>query len=254
MRRICILLLAVISVHSGQAHARTLRVCADPNRLPYSNRAGEGFENRIARWLGRELHARLQYTWWPQGRGFLRNTLNAGVCDMMIGAPLGLPGVRSTQPYYRSSFAFVSLASRQLRDLESIDDPRLLELAVGVALAGDDGANPAPAHALAARQATHLVGFPLADAVNASLAALRSGSIDVALLWGPSVPPRPGLAVQLVRETADAGLPFAFPIAMGVRAGDEALASELDTIISRRRGELERILNQAQVPRLEDER
>src|SRR5205085_6477250 len=85
-----------------------LRVCADPNNLPFSNQRGEGFENKIAERLARALHADLQYTWWAQRRGFLRNTLAAGACDVVIGVPAGLDAVAHTAPYYRSSYVFVT--------------------------------------------------------------------------------------------------------------------------------------------------
>src|SRR4051794_20325688 len=165
--------------------SRVLRVCADPANLPYSNSRQQGFENRLAKVLADDLHARLAYTWWSQRRGFFRNTLNAGTCDVVVGVPLGIAGVRSTEPYYRSTFALVSRKDHQLADLRSIADPRLRELRIGVSLAGDDGANPAPVHALNRRGiVSNLVGFSLWDeyqrAVPAAVQAVVDGSIDVA--------------------------------------------------------------------------
>ena len=144
------------------ADEKVLRVCADPAGLPYSNDKREGFENRIAEVLAKEMGARLEYTWWAQRRGFFKNTLNAGTCDVVLGVPVGLDMVRTTRPYYRSTFAFVARSDRPLADLRSIDDARLRTLRIGVPLAGDDGANPAPVHALA-RRGIHqsLRGFPL---------------------------------------------------------------------------------------------
>ncbi|HKO46122.1 MAG TPA: quinoprotein dehydrogenase-associated putative ABC transporter substrate-binding protein [Polyangiaceae bacterium] len=244
---------------SAQARsARVLRVCADPANLPYSNSKLKGFENRIATLVANELHARLAYTWWSQRRGFLRQTLQAGVCDVVVGVPLGVPGIRSSRPYYRSTFAFVSRKDHQLGDLRSIDDPRLGRLKIGVSLAGDDGSNPAPVHALNRRgRSGGLVGFPLADeyerAVPAAVAAVIDGSIDVAILWGPvagagaltsAVP----LRVEPLSEERDGDLPFAFSIGMAVRPDDEALARELDHVIRRRGRELTGILRSAGVP------
>ncbi len=83
------------------------RVCADPNNLPFSNRKQEGFENKIAELLARELQSQVAYTWWPQRRGFIRNTLSAGVCDVVMGVPAGYAPVLTTRPYYRSTYVFV---------------------------------------------------------------------------------------------------------------------------------------------------
>ena len=113
-----------------------LRVCSDPNNLPFSNARGEGFENRIAELLARDLGTHVAYTWWAQRRGFLRNTLNAGACDVVIGYPADAEMAQTTAPYYRSSYMFVT--RRGLR-IDSLDDPRLQTLRVGVQLIGDDG-------------------------------------------------------------------------------------------------------------------
>jgi mxaJ protein len=135
---------------SSSPPSRVLRVCADPNNLPYSNRAGEGFENRIAELLAADRHASLDYTWWPQRRGFVRNTLNTGACDVVMGVPAALELTSTTRPYYRSSYMFVSRRDRRL-GLHSFDDPRLRELRIGVQMIGDDFANSPPAHALSSR-------------------------------------------------------------------------------------------------------
>lgn len=131
----------------ADAADRELRVCADPNNLPFSNQQGQGFENRIAELVAEELDARLSYTWWAQRRGFIRNTLNAGACDLVIGVPAGYELVETTAAYYRSAYVYVYRADRGL-DLRSMRDPRLRQLRIGVHLIGDDGANPPPAHAL----------------------------------------------------------------------------------------------------------
>lgn len=131
----------------ASAAERELRVCADPNNLPFSNQERQGFENRIADLVAEALAAELSYTWWAQRRGFIRNTLNAGACDLVIGVPAGYELVETTAAYYRSAYVYVYRADRGL-DLRSMQDPRLRELRIGVHLIGDDGANPPPAHAL----------------------------------------------------------------------------------------------------------
>ena len=128
----------------------TVRVCSDPNNLPFSNGGGEGFENRLADLIARDAGTRVVYTWWAQRRGFLRNTLNAGLCDLVIGYPSGGETVKTTTPYYRSTYVFVTRRSRHLT-IRSFDDPMLRRLKVGVQLVGDDGANTPPAHSLSRR-------------------------------------------------------------------------------------------------------
>ena len=141
---------AVLLVLAGDAEARELRVCADPNNLPFSNQRGEGFENRIAEIVAEELGATVAYTWWAQRRGFVRNTVNAGACDLIPGTVFGADGLRTSRPYYRSSYVFLTRADRG-PDVESLDDPALRTATIGVQLVGDDGSNTPPAHALARR-------------------------------------------------------------------------------------------------------
>src|SRR5881398_3515326 len=98
-----------------------LRVCADPNNLPFSNDRGEGFENRIATLIARDLGEHVEYTWWAQRRGFVRNTLNTGSCDVILGVPAGYGMVRTTRPYYRSTYVFVTRRDRGLH-ITYLDD------------------------------------------------------------------------------------------------------------------------------------
>src|SRR3982751_4470520 len=145
-----LVLLPVVSGFSRTA-AAPLRVCADPNNLPFSNQRREGFENQIAEIVARDLHRRLTYFWLPQRRGFVRNTLEADQCDVVIGVPAESEMLRPTRPYYRSTYVFVSRQDRALH-LRSFDDPRLKTLTIGIQVTGDDYANPPAAQALAARQ------------------------------------------------------------------------------------------------------
>ena len=136
--------------HRSSATLGALRVCADPNNLPFSNQRGEGFENRLASLIARDLHARVEYTWWAQRRGFVRNTLKTGSCDVIMGVPATMDMVLHTAPYYRSTYVFVTRRTRGIV-VRSLDDPVLRRVRVGVQLIGDDGANTPPAHALARR-------------------------------------------------------------------------------------------------------
>jgi mxaJ protein len=245
--------------------ARELRVCADPNNLPFSNRAGQGFENRIAELVARDMGATVRYTWWPQRRGFFRETLRAGKCDVVIGVPTTLELVSPTRPYYRSTYVFISRRDRGLH-LRSLDDPRLKTLRIGVQIAGDDGNNTPPVHALSRRGVVgNLRGYTLFGDYSrpnppaAIVDAVARGEVDVAIVWGP-------LAGYFGRRTPAAMeitpvepqidppfLPFVYDISMGTRRGD-TLRTRLDDIIVRRKAEIDRILREYGVPRVEGRR
>ena len=242
------------------ARARVLRVCSDPNNLPFSNRAGQGFENRIAELIAGEFGVEVRYTWWAQRRGFVRNTLGAEACDLVTGVPAGYELVATTDPYYRSTYVFVT--RRDLTPpLESIDDPRLRRLRIGVHLIGDDYAAPPPVTALARRgiidneRCYSIYGDYREPNPPARLVeAVAKGEVDVALAWGPlggyfadreTVP----LRVTPLRERGDGpGVPFVFAIAMGVRRGDTALLRRVGGVLEQRRGEVRRILERYGVP------
>lgn len=240
-------------------HSRVLRVCADPNNLPFSNAKEEGFENRIAQLVARELRASVQYTWWAQRRGFSRNTLRAGSCDLFVGVPSGFEPVLATRPYYRSTYTFVT--RRNGPRISSLDDPRLRTLRVGVQLVGDDYANTPPAQALAnrgiirnVRGYTVIGNYLQPNPPSRIMHAVVAGEVDVAIVWGPlagwfarraSTPLR---VVPVSPEIDIPYLPFVFDMAMGVRRGDTTFRNTLDTIIGRRQGEIDAILREYGVP------
>src|SRR5579884_1504757 len=150
--------------------ARVIRVCADPNNLPYSNDAREGFENRLAELIAKDLGASLEYFWWPGRKTFIEKTLNQGRCDVVMGVPRDLNSVLTTEPYYRSTYVLVSRKDGA-PVVTSLLDPRLENWRIGVQIVGDDYAPPA--NILARRGLTsHLVGFsPYAEAGDVSPAA-----------------------------------------------------------------------------------
>jgi quinoprotein dehydrogenase-associated probable ABC transporter substrate-binding protein len=242
---------------------RQLRVCADPNNLPFSNQRLEGFENKLAALIARDLNATVVYTWWAQRRGFLRHTLNAAACDVVMGIPRRAEAVLTTRPYYRSSYVFVYRQDAGAL-VRSLDDPVLHTLKIGVQLIGDAAANAPPAHALARRHITHnVVGFSVyGDYAQDNppariIEAVATGAVDVALAWGPLAgyfarsQPVP-LAVVPVLPPFDApALPFVFDIALGVRRGEEAFRAELEEVLQRRRVEIDRLLDAYGVPRVE---
>jgi mxaJ protein len=239
--------------------ARVLRVCSDPNNLPFSNAKQEGFENRIAELLAREMNARLEYTWWAQRRGYVRNSLKAKLCDVMIGVPTGLDMVLTTRPYYRSTYAFVS--RRETPRIESFDDPRLKRLKLGVQIIGDDFANSPPAEALTHRGIVKNVrGYSVIgdyrepNPPSRIVRAVSNGEIDVAVAWGPLAgyfakrSPVPLRVVPVSPQIDVPYLPFVFDIALGVRRGETAFRDSLDGVIMRRQKDIDRILRDYAVP------
>jgi quinoprotein dehydrogenase-associated probable ABC transporter substrate-binding protein len=246
-----------------QSAAGELRVCADPNNLPFSNQAGEGFENKLAEMIAQKLDKKVSYTWWAQRRGFVRHTLKPGACDLVIGVPAHYDLVETTVPYYRSTYVFVTQQARHL-DLASLADARLHNLKIGVHLIGDDGNNPPPAHVLGQEGIIENVrGYPIygdyreANPPARLIDAVADGEIDVAAAWGPlggyfakrsQVP----LAVTPIAD-GDRFAPerFQFDIAMGVRKGNDQLRDQLNAFIAQNRGEITTLLTSYGVPLVE---
>jgi len=238
---------------------RKLRVCADPNNLPFSNDQRAGFENELAELIAAELGAELSYTWAAQRRGFIRNTLNAGLCDAVMGVPSTLNTVLTSRPYYRSSYVF--LFGPTAPRVASLADPALRQARIGVPLVGDDGANPPPVLALYQHGLVGNVrGYPVyGDYRNESpsaeiVRALRRNEIDLAIAWGPLAGyyanrGSPKLAVSpLPRTDAPPGLEFAFDISVAVRKGDDHLLADVNHALDRRRAAIQAVLARYSVP------
>jgi quinoprotein dehydrogenase-associated probable ABC transporter substrate-binding protein len=237
-----------------------LRVCSDPNNLPFSDSLQRGFENRIASMLAADLHARLEYTWWPQRRGFVRNTLNKGECDIVIGVPSGYDMLAATMPYYQSTYVFVTRADGHIHPT-SFDDRALRHARIGIHMMGDDYANSPAAVALMRRGlGTNIHGYMIYGNYDQEsppsrlLDAVVRKDVDVAVAWGPlagyyahrsGVP----LVVTPVSPRIDTPfLPFVYSISMGVRRGDSTHKAFLDSEIERRRGNIRRVLAEYGVP------
>jgi mxaJ protein len=237
-----------------------LKVCADPNNLPFSNADGAGFENKLAEIVAADLGKKVAYTWWAQRRGFVRNTLNAGACDVVMGVPIDYELVETTRPYYRSSYVFVSRADRNL-NVESIKDPRLKDLKIGVHLIGSDGNNTPPGQALGQQNIVQKVaGYMIYGDYSEPnpparlVEAVEKGHIDVAAAWGPlagyaaKLSPVPLTIVPITGAEDFAPLRFQFEIGMGVRKGNHALETRLDDIIARKQPEIRELLESYGVP------
>src|SRR4051812_20446132 len=164
--------------------AAPLKVCADPDNLPFSNRKAEGFDNKIAGLLAQELGRKVEFVWQRGGRGFVRENLNKGICDALVGVPVQFRPVLTTTPYYSSSYVFVTRKDRKLK-LDSFDDPRLRTMKIGVQVLDDDYAPPA--RALSRRQLTpNIMGFDATGEESGEIvSAVARGKIDVAVVWGP---------------------------------------------------------------------
>ncbi len=254
------LCLAVAWATETGGATESFRVCADPNNLPFSNQQQEGFENKIAEVLARGLGQAVAYTWWPQRRGFLRSTLNAGKCDVVMGLPADIDMVLTTQPYYRSVYAFVYPEDAPY-DLSSFDDPVLKDLKIGVHLIGDDYTNSPPAHALSGRGIVdNVVGYSVfgnyADPSPPGkiIEAVATKEIDAAIVWGPiggyfaqqqAVPLR---VVPVSSEAESPSLLLAYDIALGVRKSDAALKNTLNGLLTQHVAEIQQILIDYGVP------
>jgi quinoprotein dehydrogenase-associated probable ABC transporter substrate-binding protein len=264
LRRVAAAFALLIALVPAATRAGTLKICSDPNNLPYSNRAGQGFEDAVARLAARDLGDSLQYTYAIENARFLKRTLGAGKCDVLMGVPVGLEKLSTTRPYYTSSYVFVSRKSSRLR-LASFADPRLRRLKIAVHLIGDD--STPPVLALAREGIVDNVqgfvidsGFDQPNHAARPILAVETGRADVAAVWGPlagyyakrsTVP----LALDRVRDgNRFAPLKFAFPIAIGVRKADEALRLRLDRFLATEQPAIKRILERYGVPVEDSER
>jgi quinoprotein dehydrogenase-associated probable ABC transporter substrate-binding protein len=233
------------------------RVCSDPAAWPASAEDGSGYENRIAELLAGELGRPVEYVWFPMSTGFIRNTLNAAECDVIIGYAQDAEMVLNTNHYMTSAYVMVVPADGLLADVAELSDPRLQDARIGVVA----GSPPA----------THLARLGLLDDIKSydlfadrrhesppdqMIADLESGEIDAALMWGPIAGPmvkqrHPSLtAIPLVHEEMPPRL--AYRITMGVREGEDTWKREINSLIRRHQGEIDAILREAGVPLLND--
>jgi mxaJ protein len=239
---------------------RTLTACADPNNLPFSNKAREGFENKLAEMIASDLHAKLDYVWWAQRRGYVRNTLNERKCDFWPGVGSNVEMVATTRPYYRSTYVFVSRESANLKGL-TLDDSRLKKLKIGVQMVGNDATNTPPAHALSARGIiSNVHGYmlygdyskanPPAEIIN----AVERGDVDVALVWGPLAgyfaarSPVPLRLEPVTPWMADMQWPMQFDISVGVQKDNQKLLKRIDRLLTKRSRDIHELLAAYHVP------
>jgi quinoprotein dehydrogenase-associated probable ABC transporter substrate-binding protein len=232
------------------------RVCADPANKPLSAEDGSGFENRIAELMAESLGVPVEYTWFPQVVGFVRQTLAAGKCDVVMGYAQGDELVLNTNHYYTSTHVLVVRADGDLTDVDTLTDPRLQGRRIGV-VAGAPPTTHVARNGLMkhAKPYDLMVDRRVESPAETMLADVASGEIDAALLWGPIGGPlvrdNPALkATPLLKEQGPPRL--VFRITMGVRAGEDVWKRELNSQIRRNQEAIDAILRDAGVPILDD--
>jgi mxaJ protein len=245
----------LIPVLPAAGQKRELRVCADPDNMPFSNMRQEGFENRIADVVAKDLNANLNYIWQRMGRGFVREYLNKARCDVLIGIPANYGPVLTTTPYYRSTYVFVTRKNAGPK-VTSFDSPELRGLKIGVQVLDEEYTPPGRALARRGLQNT-VVGFDtVGQNAGSIIRAVRTHQVDLAVVWGPLAgyfvrQQGNDLAITSVEPEVDPpGLPFTFAISMGVRKGNVGLRDELEKVLANRKGEIREILNEYGVPEL----
>lgn len=250
-----LILAAALLTGVAWAQGRELKVCADPDNLPFSNTRQQGFENRIAELVARDLNAHLTYVWQRMGRGFVREYLNKSVCDLLIGIPANYRPVLATSPYYRSTYVFVTRRNGEVKPA-SLDDPVLRRMKIGVQVLEEEYTPPGTALARRGLQ-NDIVGFEtMGDDADSIMRAVADRKVDTAIVWGPLAgyfaSKVAGLQLTpVVPEVDPPGVPFTFAISMGVRKGNTQLRDELEAELAKRRHEIEGILSTYGVPQLE---
>lgn len=236
---------------------KVLRVCSDPHNLPFSNDKGEGFENKLAELFAEKLNKKLDYMYFPQATGFVRMTLGAHRCDVIMGFPQGDDLVQGTNPYYRTAYALVAKKGGGLDEVTTLEDERLKGKHIGI-VAGTPPATNMAVNGLMANAKPYqlMVDTRLDSSAEAMIADLKSGKIDAGILWGPMAgfyakKADPPLHVTpLVKEKT--GPRLAYRIGMGVRAADQNWKRQLNRLIQENQPAVNKILLDFGVPLLDE--
>jgi quinoprotein dehydrogenase-associated probable ABC transporter substrate-binding protein len=253
-----------VPAHAAEGHRSdlvnrlSLRVCADPANMPFSNEKGEGFENKIAEIVAAELKVPIEYIWFPQATGFIRQTLFAKRCDVVMGYAQGDELVLNTNAYYRSVYALVYRRGAGLDGVDRLADPRLKDKRLGV-IAGTPPSTTMAALGLI----VHAKAYPLfvdrrhEAPAERMMADIRSGEIDAGILWGPMAgyfAANDGEkleVVPLLKETV--GPRLAYRITFGVRQQEDDWKRELNALIAKLQGTFDAVLLQYGVPMLDEQ-
>jgi quinoprotein dehydrogenase-associated probable ABC transporter substrate-binding protein len=259
--------LAVIcfSMIGGAAFAQTsdlvshsaFRVCADPANAPMSDKEGTGFENKLAEFFAAKLDLPLRYEWYPMATGFIRNTLKANKCDVVMGYAQGHELVLNTNHYMTSAYSLIVPADGPLADVDTLSDPRLKGLRLGIVAGSPPATHLARNGLIGKARPYNLVvdrrhEHPILDMLD----DLEKGDLDAAIAWGPIAGPlvktdHPDMKViPLLKETLPPRL--FFRITMGVRQGEKVWQRKLNSLIRRNQNEINKILTDAGVPLIND--
>jgi mxaJ protein len=232
-----------------------LRICSDPDNLPFSNRAQSGFDNRIATLLAHDLGRTPVFVWTRSRRGFMREQFNKNACDVLMGVPVGMKAVATTRPYYRSSYVFVTREKEHLQ-FTSFDDPRLNGRRIGLQIMEED-LSPPSLPLIRSGHAGQLVGFEsFGTQAGDIVRAVSDGRMGTAVVWGPlagyyAARQHEHLALSFVSPAVDrAGIPFVFSIAVGVHKQDTALRDAVNASLTRLEPKIRTILATYKVPTL----
>jgi len=240
----------------------TLRVCADPNNLPFSNQSGEGLENKLAQIIAHDLSVNLTFVWFSERRNFLKNALGGNLCDAILGVPVDMNQALLTRPYYSSTYVVVTRADSELK-IDSLYDPRLKELRIGLHRVGDDYVPPG--HLLAALGLSgQIVSYSLYGAygeINPParlIEGIEKNEIDLAIAWGPlagyfaSKSPV-GLVIERVSPKRYQMVPFTYSIGVAVRKGDVALQSAIQHVLDRECAKIQALIKEYAFPSPEED-
>ena len=236
---------------------KVLRVCADPRNLPFSNEKGEGFENKLAEFFATKLQKKIDYMYFPQATGFVRMTLGAHRCDVIMGFPQGDDLVQGTNPYYRTAYALVSKQNSGLDDITTLEDARLKGKHIGI-VAGTPPATNMAVNGLMinAKPYPLMIDTRVDSSAEAMINDLNKGDIDAAILWGPMAgfyakKASPPLHVMpLVKEKT--GPQLVYRIGMGVRRADQNWKRLLNRLIQENQPDINRILSDYGLPLLDE--
>lgn len=232
-------------------------ICADPADLPFSNKKLEGFENEIAKIIAEGMNAEVNFYWWPNQRGLVRNTLDKNLCHVLIGVPTDYELVLTTRPYYRTTYVLTYQSDKEFQ-IQSLEDPILKKLRIGVHV------NTPPSEILAQNGIIgNIVGYSLIydpefhpeDYPGKIVEDLINGKVDVAVVWGPIAgyfAKKKNAPLRIVPiESSNPGIPTAFNISMGVRKGDKDLKEKLERILDQQKSKIAKVLEEYGIPLLE---
>lgn len=259
------LVASLACVAGTQAGEPAFKVCADPNNPPLSVESGEGYENKIAELFASDLGQKLEYTWFPQRLGFIRNTLKAKLpdseaykCDVVMGVPTGYELTATTQPYYRSTYVLVYKKGKGLDAIKTPADidklPAAAKSKLRIAMFdGGPGTTWLLNHGLVGQGIPYqtMTGDVTVNTAQVLARDFADDKIDMVITWGPFggyiAKPKPDAYVVLPMQS-EPGLKFDFPMSMGVRVPDKERKQQLDALIVKHAAKIEAILREYQVP------